>query len=124
MIVGIGTDIIEVNRIQDAIDKYGERFLKRIFTDIEQNYCEQFNETKYLHYAARFAAKEAFSKAIGTGITDGFKFSEVGIKNESSGKPILILSGGLEKQWKACTIQVTLSHTNNNASAFVILEQC
>jgi holo-[acyl-carrier protein] synthase len=124
MIVGIGTDIIEVTRIEKAIEKYGEKFLKRIFTDTERNYCEQFNEKKYMHYAARFAAKEAFSKAIGTGITDGFKFSEIGIKNEKSGKPVIELFGGLYKQWGDCIILVTLSHSDANAMAFLIIEQC
>ncbi len=124
MIIGIGTDIIEISRIEKAIEKYGEKFLKRIFTDTEQKYCEQFNETKYLHYAARFAAKEAFSKAIGTGITDGFKFSEIGIRNEKNGKPVLELFGGMAKQWGDCVTLVTLSHTEGNAVAFVIIEQC
>jgi len=124
MIIGIGTDIIEINRIQKAIEKYGEKFLKRIFTETEQKYCEQFKDTKYLHYAARFAAKEAFSKAIGTGITEGFKFSEIGIRNEPNGKPVIELTGSLAKQWANCITLVTLSHTDNNALAFVIIEQC
>jgi holo-[acyl-carrier protein] synthase len=124
MIVGIGTDIIEVARIEKAIEKYGERFLKRIFTDTERNYCEQYNDKKYMHYAARFAAKEAFSKAIGTGITDGFQFSEIGVKNEKSGRPIVEMFGGMAKQWGDCVILVTLSHSDNNAMAFVIVEQC
>ena len=93
MIFGIGTDIAEVTRIKEAVDKYGDRFLNRIFTKTEQEYCEIFKENKYLHYAARFALKEAFSKAIGTGITEGFKFKEVGIKNEENGKPVAVLEG-------------------------------
>ncbi|MFC2131658.1 holo-ACP synthase [Bacteroidota bacterium] len=124
MIVGIGTDIIEIARIEKAIENYGERFLNRIFTVTERNYCEQFKDTKYLHYAARFAAKESFSKAIGTGITDGFKFSEIGVRNEPSGKPTIELFGGLKKQWGDCVVLVTLSHTENNALAFLIIEQC
>ena len=124
MIVGIGTDIIEISRIEKAIEEYGERFLKRIFTDTERNYCEQFKDTRFLHYAARFAAKEAFSKAIGTGITEGFKFSEIGIKNEPSGKPRIELFGGLAKQWGDCIVLVTLSHSDSNATAFGIIERC
>ncbi|MFH1050867.1 MAG: holo-ACP synthase [bacterium] len=124
MIVGIGTDIIEIERIEKSIGQYGERFLKRIFTDTEINYCEQFKEKKYLHYAARFAAKESFSKAIGTGITEGFKFSEVGVKNEQSGRPKIELFGGMAKQWGDCIVLVTLSHTDKNATAYVIIEQC
>jgi len=124
MIVGIGTDIIEIPRIEKAIEEYGERFLRRIFTDTERSYCEQFKDTKMMHYAARFAAKEAFSKAIGTGITEGFKFSEVGVKNEPSGRPIMELFGGMAKQWGDCIVLVTLSHSDKNATAFVVVEQC
>ena len=123
MIVGIGTDIIEIARIKKSIGEYGERFLKRIFTDTEIKYCEQFNDTKYLHYAARFAAKEAFSKAIGTGITEGFKFTEVGVRNEKSGKPLIELFGGTAMKWGDCITFITLSHTDNNALAFLIIEQ-
>ncbi len=123
MIIGIGTDIIEIPRIEKAIEKYGKRFLKRIFTDVEIQYCEQFNETKYLHYAARFAAKESFSKAIGTGITKGFKFSEVGVRNEPNGKPLIELTGGMAKNWGDCDIFVSLSHTDNNAVAYLVIEK-
>jgi holo-[acyl-carrier protein] synthase len=123
MIVGIGTDIVEVERIKSAIEKYGERFLNRIFTQTEIDYCEQFKGGRYLHYAARFAAKEAFSKAIGTGITRGFKFREIGIRNESSGRPRAELSGEMLDRWGNYSIEVSLSHTDNNAIAFLTLEK-
>ncbi len=123
MIAGIGTDIIEVTRIKESIEKYGERFLNRIFTETEQSYCESFKEKKYLHYAARFAAKESFSKAIGTGITRGFRFREVGIRNEKSGKPVMELFGNLKKNWNKFTIHVSLTHTEENAVAYVIMEE-
>jgi len=122
MIHNTGIDIIEVERIKEAIQKFGERFLKRIYTQTEIDYCETFNDTKYVHYAARFAAKEAFSKAIGTGITQGFKFSELGIRNEANGKPTLELTGNLAEKWNKFTIHVSLSHTRENAIAVVILE--
>lgn len=122
MIIGIGTDITEVGRIEEAIKKYGKRFLNRIFTETEQEYCETFGDTKYVHYAARFCAKEAFSKAIGTGITQGFKFVEVGIKNAPSGNPSIVLEGGLLEAWGQFKIEVTLSHTDNYAVAFVTME--
>lgn len=123
MIYGIGTDIIEVERIKEAIEKYGLRFLNRIFTQTEQEYCESFNENKYLHYAARFAAKESFSKAIGTGITQGFKFNEIGVVNESNGKPNVVLTGGLFEKWGDFKIEVSLSHTHTNAVAFITIEK-
>jgi len=123
MIIGIGTDIIEISRIESSIEKYGERFLKRIFTDREIQYCEQFAEKKYLHYAVRFAAKESFSKAIGTGITKGFKFSEIGVKNLPTGEPIIELFGGLAKKWESFNIKVSLSHSDNNAIAYLIIDK-
>ncbi len=123
MIYGIGADIIEVDRIKEAIQKYGSRFLDRIYTKIEQEYCESFNENKYLHYAARFAAKESFSKAIGTGITQGFKFNEIGVVNESNGKPKVILTGALFEKWGKFKIEVSLSHTQSNAVAFITIEK-
>jgi holo-[acyl-carrier protein] synthase len=123
MIIGIGTDIIEVDRIQSSIEKYGERFLKRIFTETEIEYCESFKGTKYLHYAARFAAKESFSKAIGTGITRGFKFKEISIRNERSGKPTVELAGDLLENWGKYRIFVSLTHTKDNAVAYLIIEE-
>ncbi|MDQ1265040.1 MAG: holo-[acyl-carrier protein] synthase [Bacteroidota bacterium] len=122
MIFGIGTDIVEVARIQNSIEKYGDLFLNRVFTEIEKNYCEQFKKNKYQHYAARFAAKEAFSKAIGTGITKGFIFTEIGIANEETGKPIVMLTGGMADKWSDYEVFVTLSHTDNNALAYLIIE--
>jgi holo-[acyl-carrier protein] synthase len=122
MIYGIGADIAEVARIKDAIDKYGDKFLKRIFTETEIEYCEAYKDTKYLHYAARFAAKESMSKAIGTGITQGFKFKEFGVKNEENGKPSADLSGAALEKYGNMKFHISLSHTEANAIAYVILE--
>ncbi len=121
-IFGIGTDIIEVKRIAEIMEKYGEQFKKRIFTDTEIEYCEQFGDTKFLHYSARFAAKESFSKAIGTGITKGFKFKEIGIKNLPGGKPIVELRGGLLEKYGSASLHISLSHTEENAIAYLIME--
>jgi holo-[acyl-carrier protein] synthase len=123
MIIGIGTDIIEIDRIKEAVDKYGERFLKRIYTPVEIEYCNSFNDIKYLHYAARFAAKESFSKAIGTGLTQGFKFTEISVINEKNGKPVVILDGALKEKYGKFTTHISLSHTNNNAIAYLIMEE-
>ncbi len=123
MVKGIGTDIIEVERIKSAIEKYGSRFLNRIYTEIEQEYCDSFNEQRFVHYAARFAAKESFSKAIGTGITQGFKFKEVGIVNNHSGKPQIILDGDTKEKYGNYKWFVSLSHTESNAVAYVIMEK-
>lgn len=123
MIIGIGTDIVEVERIKSSIENYGDRFTNRIYTETEIKYCEAFKGNKYQHYAARFAAKESFSKAIGTGITRGFKFKEIGIKNEKSGKPNVVLEGGLKEKWGDYSITVTLSHTDNSAIAYLVIEK-
>ncbi len=124
MIFGIGTDIIEVERIKSLAEQYGDRFLKRIFTQTEIEYCEQFGDKKYLHYAARFAMKESFSKAIGTGLTQGFKFTEVGVVNQPGGKPIIVLDGGMKEKYGHFKIEVSLTHTEQNAVAFVVMEHC
>lgn len=123
MIFGIGTDIVETSRIQSAIEKYGKRFLDRIYTKLEQEYCDSFNDTKFVHYAARFAAKESFSKAIGTGITNGFKLNEVSVRNESNGKPIIVLEGELLKKYGHLKCHISLSHTDNNSLAYILLEE-
>jgi holo-[acyl-carrier protein] synthase len=122
MIVGIGADITEVERIKGSILKYGKRFIERVFTKTEIEYCEMFKEYRYLHYAARFAAKESFSKAIGTGITQGFRFKEIGIKNKENGKPVVELFGAMLEKWGNYNLYVTLSHTKENAVAFIIIE--
>jgi holo-[acyl-carrier protein] synthase len=122
VIVGIGVDIIEVERIKTAIETYGERFLKRVFTANEINYCETFKDTKWVHYAARFSAKEAFSKAVGTGLTQGFKLNEVGVINGENGKPEIELFGGLREKWGSYKINVSISHINAMATAVVIIE--
>lgn len=122
MIAGIGTDIVEVKRIKTAIEKYGDRFKNRIFTELEQEYCDSWGENKFVHYAARFAAKESFSKAIGTGITKGFKFKEIGIENLKTGEPLVVLTGGLLEKYGNLRAKVSLSHTDNNAIAYIILE--
>jgi holo-[acyl-carrier protein] synthase len=123
MIIGIGTDIIEIPRIAQSLEKYGNRFINRIFTPTEIDYCESFKVNKELHYAVRFAAKESFSKAIGTGITSGFKLKEVGIINDEAGKPEIQLFGGLAEKYGKYKIQVSLSHTDTNALAFIVIEE-
>lgn len=123
MIKGIGIDLIEVERIQNAILKYGERFLNRVYTETEVQYCESFNDTKFVHYAARFAVKEAFSKAIGTGLSSGFRLNCIGIKNENNGLPKVELFGYLKDKYSSCNIIVSLSHIKNFAVAVVLLEE-
>ncbi|MDC1067797.1 holo-ACP synthase [Candidatus Kapabacteria bacterium] len=122
MIYGIGHDIVECQRIKKSVEKLGDRFKDKIFTETEKQYCNQFKLNDYLHYAARFAAKEAFSKAIGTGFSGGFNMKEVGVVNKKSGQPEIELSGSMLEKWGHLKSNLTMSHTDRNAVAIVILE--
>ena len=121
MILGIGTDIVLVTRIQDALEKYGDRFLRRIFTEGERAYCEA-QKYKFQHYAARFAAKEAFSKAIGTGITGDMTWTSVEVVKRRGGEPFLRLHNKIAEKYGACRVLVSLSHTSESALAMVAIE--
>ncbi|MCS6966421.1 MAG: holo-ACP synthase [Candidatus Kapabacteria bacterium] len=123
MIVGIGVDVVEVRRIESALERYGERFLQRIFTQDERDYCEQFGSQRALHYAARFAAKEAFSKALGIGMHVPFCWRDVSIVNGRLGKPELRLAGQLKSCCTNYCLHVSLSHTAAHAVAVVLIEQ-
>ena len=93
MILGIGTDIIDIRRIERALDRYGDRFLQRIFTDVEQRKTEK-RMNRVESYAKRFAAKEACSKALGTGFRQGVFWRDIGVINLKGGKPTMVLTGG------------------------------
>ncbi len=123
MIVGIGTDIIEVKRIERLLSKQ-ERFKERIFTWGEIEYCEH-KRNNVQNYAARFAVKEALLKAIGTGWREGITFKEIEVANNEKGKPELILSGTVKKiteEMGVTNIQVSISHLKDLAIGMVILE--
>lgn len=124
MLSGLGTDLMEVDRIAKKINKQSG-FRELVFSKAEIAYCE-LKTNKFEHYAARFAAKEAFFKALGTGWLEGTQFNEVEIINDESGKPVLVLSGETKKTlsaWKMCKILVSLSHLKTIASAVVIIEK-
>ena len=93
MIVGIGNDIMDIRRMAETLDKYGERFLTRIFTEAEIEKSERRHQ-RAASYAKRFAAKEACSKALGTGIADGVFWRDMGVINLPSGRPTMSLTGG------------------------------
>lgn len=124
MIAGIGTDLIEVERIADKVgSKPGFREL--VFSDAEIAYCET-KTFKFEHYAARFAAKEAFFKAIGTGWRDGMAFNEVEVSNDAMGKPVLNLLGKTAEtihEMGLGNIFVSLAHLKTVASAVVVIEK-
>ena len=118
-----GTDIIEISRIKESIEKYGETFLGRIYSDREREYCEKKGKVKYQHYAARFASKEAVSKMFGTGFNGKFEWKDVEIINDESGKPQVNLYNGAKKIFEGQKLQkidISISHCTEYAVAMVI----
>ena len=123
MIKGIGADIIEISRIKKAVIE-DSGFVTRLFSDEEIEYCNSKNRGE-IHFAARFAAKEAFFKALGTGWRDGMKWQEISVKNDKLGKPEIKLKGktlNIFKKKKMDSISLSISHTKEYAVAFVVIE--
>jgi holo-[acyl-carrier protein] synthase len=123
-LIGIGVDVIECSRIQRSMERFGERFLHRVFTDgeIEYSMSMKFPER---HLAARFAGKEAVSKAFGTGIGKAIGWRNIDIRKKESGEPFLVFSGPTETlavERGVTSALITLSHTENYAIAYVVLE--
>ena len=102
MIIGIGTDLVDIRRIEKTIERHGERFLNRIFTEAERSRADR-RANRIDTYAKRFAAKEACAKALGTGFRRGVFFRDLGVVNLPSGKPTLRLTGGALKRLEAIT---------------------
>jgi holo-[acyl-carrier protein] synthase len=121
----LGTDIIEIERIKASLDgKYSKGFSERVFTPEEVKYCESRGASKYQSYAARFAAKEAVSKAFGTGIGENALFNEIEILNDENGKPYINLYGRARKYYEsleASSISISLSHCKEYAVAYVTI---
>ena len=125
MIVGIGIDISEPHRLEEAVGRYGRRFLERVFTPREIAYCES-KRNKWERYAARFAAKEAAFKALGTGWRRGVRWQEAEVVNEPSGKPTLELTGTalqFARRLGVSSISLSLTHSGQFALAQVIFEK-
>jgi holo-[acyl-carrier protein] synthase len=124
MIVGMGIDVAEVNRIAAVIESQKERFLRRVYTPDEVAYCEQFRN-RYERYAGRFAAKEAAMKALGTGWSNGVRWVDLEVVRERSGRPTLSLKGKARKIADALgvkNIAISITHTAEEAIAQVIFE--
>ena len=134
MILGIGNDLIDIRRIEQSLDRFGDRFIDRIFTDVERAKSERRASAAGRHsaraasYAKRFAAKEACSKALGTGFKAGVFWRDMGVVNLPSGQPTMALTGGALERLKAITppgmqarIHVTLTDEYPMAEAFVII---
>ncbi len=128
MIVGLGSDIADIRRIQKTIDRFGERFLNRVFTEVERTLSDR-RADRTGSYARRWAAKEACSKALGTGLRMGVAWREMGVVNIRSGQPTMALAGGAKQRflhlipegWEG-RIHVTMTDDPPYAQAFVICE--
>ncbi|WP_106640673.1 holo-ACP synthase [Allosphingosinicella vermicomposti] len=129
MIIGIGSDLCNIERIQHSLDRFGDRFTNRVFTDVERAKAERRPFTRAGTYAKRFAAKEAFSKAVGTGFKSGVFMKDIGVVNKASGAPTLKLTGGARERLDAMTpeghaaeVHLTMTDDHPFAQAFVIIE--
>ena len=130
MIIGIGSDLIDIRRIEKSIERFGDRFTQRIFTETEQTKSDN-RRNRAASYAKRFAAKEACSKALGTGISSGVFWRDMGVVNDRSGKPTMHLSNAAAKKLAQMTpngyqphIHLTITDDYPLAQAFVIIEAC
>ena len=126
MIIGTGIDLVETARIRDIIEKWGNRFLNRIFTPAEIEYCLVKGPAKYQSFAARFAAKEAFFKALGTGMIKDLSWRQVSVSVNEMGKPGLEIKSGANRKMRelgADKAWLSISHIKNLAQAIVVLEK-
>jgi holo-[acyl-carrier protein] synthase len=125
MVLGLGTDLIEISRVQASIDRFGEQFLRRVFTEGEIAFCQKKKRNAAESFAARFAAKEAGAKALGTGISRGVSWREIEVQREPGDRPELMFSGRAAERARAMGIQrisLSLTHSRDVAMAVVILE--
>ncbi len=122
MISGIGIDIIEISRIEESIAEYGDAFLHKLFTQNEIDYCRS-KQFPVQHFAARFAAKEAFSKAVATGWSGEFEWKNIEITNSSTGKPDVLLHGKTAEALSRHSVLLSMSHSDSSVIAFVVIEQ-
>jgi holo-[acyl-carrier protein] synthase len=125
MIIGIGNDIIDIRRIEKTIARFGDKFIQRIFTEVEQKKSDR-RANRAASYAKRYAAKEACSKALGTGFRAGVFWKDMGVVNLPSGKPTMVLTGGALERLKAITPpgmvpQIDISITDEEEMAYVIV---
>ncbi|HEY1153204.1 MAG TPA: holo-ACP synthase [Pseudolabrys sp.] len=127
MILGLGSDITDVRRIAEVLERHGDRFLQRVYTDVERAKAER-RKNRVETYAKRFAAKEACAKALGTGIRSGVWWRDMGVVNLPSGRPTMKLTGGALRRLEAMTppghvarIDLTIADEGPMAQAFVII---
>ena len=128
MILGLGSDLIDIRRIEKTLDRFGERFINRVFTEVEQKKSDR-RSARAASYAKRFAAKEACSKALGTGFRKGVFWRDMGVVNEPSGRPTMRLTGGAGEHLAGMMppgyqpkVHITITDDFPLAQAFVVIE--
>ncbi len=122
MVRGIGVDIIEIDRIRESVEGLGDRFLHKVYTSREIKYCSA-KQNRFQHFAARFAAKEAVSKALSTGWAGEFRWKDVEVMNAPSGQPLITLHGKLKETLAPARIFVSISHSDSHVVAMVVIEE-
>jgi holo-[acyl-carrier protein] synthase len=125
MVLGLGTDLIEIARVQASLDRYGEQFMRRVFTEGEIAYCMSKRKTAAESFAARFAAKEAGAKALGTGIAQGVGWREIEVRRAHGSRPEIEFTGRAAERARAMGVvraSLSLTHSREMAMAVVIIE--
>jgi holo-[acyl-carrier protein] synthase len=120
-IFGIGIDLVKVARVKDALERFPKRFRARVFTPSEVAFCEALAD-KYPSYAGRFAAKEAFSKALGTGLRGAIGWNEIDVLDNEKTRPTIKVSGRAEKILTGRRVHISISHLPDYATAIVVIE--
>lgn len=124
MIVGVGIDLVEMERFKAAMKRHGDRFLEKLFTAEERRYCEA-KWNRLAHYAARFAAKEAVLKALGTGWSGGIRWTDVEVRHAGTGMVVASLTGmarTVARKKKIRTVHINITHTEGHAAAVAVAE--
>ncbi|HEV8133003.1 MAG TPA: holo-ACP synthase [Acidobacteriota bacterium] len=121
MIRAVGIDVIEIKRVEESLRRFGPRFRRRVFTDQECRYCDSHSEA-HIHYAARFAAKEAMMKALGTGWGQGVEWRQIEVISRDGQPPKVALTGRASQLCRSARVHLSLSHSRSIAAAVVVLE--
>jgi len=122
VIEGVGVDVVEISRMGEIVERWGEHFLGKVFTESEIAYARARKNALH-HYAARFAVKEAVAKAVATGWRSGFRWKDVEVENDVNGKPSVRLGGHLRKTLGGANVQVSISHSDTIVVGFAIVER-
>ena len=122
MVRGIGIDILEIDRVRVTIETQGDAFVRRVFTDAEIAYCNAKHRREQ-HFAARFAAKEAVSKALATGWAGDFAWRDAEVVNDPGGQPRVLLHGRLRERLAGCVIHLSLSHSATHVVAVAVIDE-